>query len=140
MKFKFHFLIITISITFFSQITFASTLNFYQKNIETIKIEVLKIQAEREENYAINNLALIYLQGQYVQQNFQKAFELLTKAANKNYAPAISNLGQMYLKGQYVQKDLKKAKLLFKQSCLNNYKISCDYYQVLNQGSTDASP
>ncbi|MCI7046793.1 tetratricopeptide repeat protein [Helicobacter sp.] len=54
-------------------------------------------------------LGLMYDQGQGVKQDYEKAAEWFSKAANQGYAKAQYNLGAMYENGQAVRQDYKKA-------------------------------
>lgn len=55
------------------------------------------------------NLGVMYLYGEEVKQNLDKAFYYLSLAAKKEFVPAYINLGIMYSKGIGVNKDLKKS-------------------------------
>ena len=56
----------------------------------------------------------MYFFGNYVMQNYEKAFEQYTKAAEQGYPKALVNLGGMYLLGKYVKQD---------------YNIAIEYYK-----------
>ena len=75
----------------------------------------------------------MYYKGQGVRQDYQKAFEWYTKAANQGHAKAQFNLGVMYEEGQGVRQDYRKAKERFGLSCDNGDQLGCDAYKKLNQ-------
>ena len=79
------------------------------------------------------NLGLMYVKGQGVRQDYQKALEWLTKAANQGNASAQYNVGVMYKNGEGVRQDYRKAKEWFGLSCDNGFQQGCDAYKDLNQ-------
>lgn len=74
----------------------------------------------------------MYIQGKGVPQDYTKAIELYTKAANQKHAEAQFNLGIMYFNGKGIPTDKDKAKEYFKQACLNRLQKGCDAYKELN--------
>ena len=62
-----------------------------------------------------NILGVMYLQGNMVNQDYGKAFELFEKASIKGEAYASLNLGLMYWGGKGTNKDTKKAIKYFKR-------------------------
>ena len=54
-------------------------------------------------------LGRMNLKGEYVPQDYKKAFEWLLKAADQGYKYAQYELGKMYFKGEGVSKDYEKA-------------------------------
>ncbi len=61
-------------------------------------------------------LAQLYLYALGLEQNTNKAVDLLVKAANSNFEPAISQLGNIYVSGQFVPMNLEKAEVWFEKS------------------------
>ena len=55
------------------------------------------------------NLGIIYLEGQNVQQDINKAIHYLSLAANQNHADAQFTLGVNYYSNAYIQQDINKA-------------------------------
>ena len=66
--------------------------------------------------YAMNNLANMYIDGQGVSQDYEKAVELYNEAIEKSDATAMNNLANMYIDGQGVSQDYEKAMQLYKQA------------------------
>ena len=65
--------------------------------------------AESGDVLAQYNLGWIYANGEGVVQNYEKAFEWYSKAANQGFAMAQYNRGLLDQNGQGVEKDDKKA-------------------------------
>ena len=59
------------------------------------------------------NLALLYVKGDGVGQNFSTAVEYFKKSADGGYYPAMTNLGLLYAQGQGVEQDYMKARALW---------------------------
>ena len=69
----------------------------------------------------MNNLAMMYVKGQGVSQDYAKAIELYKKALELGNTSAMYNLARLYEKGQGVSQDYKKAKELYEKAVeLNN--------------------
>ena len=68
----------------------------------------------------------MYLQGNMVNQDYGKAFELFEKASIKGEAYASLNLGLMYWGGKGTNKDTKKAIKYFKKACDGGIKEACE--------------
>ncbi|MBX9635634.1 MAG: sel1 repeat family protein [Magnetospirillum sp.] len=64
-----------------------------------------KIQAEKGNPVAQNNLAALYAMGEGVAKDFKLAAQWYGKAAEQGYAIAQHNLGGMFESGQGVEKD-----------------------------------
>ena len=63
-------------------------------------------RAEKFNNpYSLYNLGRMYLNGEFVLKNEEKAYEYTRKAVNLNYAHAYTNLGYMYDAGIFLKKD-----------------------------------
>mgnify|MGYP003559794083 CR=1 FL=1 len=55
------------------------------------------------------NLAVLYDEGKFIKQDYNKAFELLEKSANQGLSIAQYNFGVVYDNGRGVKQDYKKA-------------------------------
>jgi len=86
----------------------------------------LEKAAKGGQKEAMNDLALLYLNGKGVKENKLKAFELFKKAAQLGDASAQINVALMYAWGKGIPNDKIKA-----------YK---NLKQALTQGKTEASP
>jgi len=75
----------------------------------------------------------MYAQGIGIKQDYHKAVEWTTKAANQENAEAQLILGISYEFGKGVRQDYKKAKELFGKSCDNGLQKGCDKYRELNE-------
>ena len=62
------------------------------------------------------NLGVCYYEGEGVERDFVKAFELFKKAAEKDVEGAQYNLAVMYEKGQGTKKDIKQAKYWYSRA------------------------
>ena len=58
---------------------------------------------------ALNNLGLMYAQGQGVEQDFARALDCYQQAAERGVAQAQSNLAVMFAHGQGVPQDFSQA-------------------------------
>lgn len=67
---------------------------------------------------AVNNLADMYLRGEYVTQNDTKAAELFKKAANLGVKESMYTLGYLYHHGRGVPKDEEQSSYWYNQSAL----------------------
>ena len=74
----------------------------------------------------------MYSKGTGVRQDYKKAFEWFTKAANQGDADAQYNLGAMYINGQGVRQDNSISKEWFGKACDNGKQAGCDRYKELN--------
>ena len=76
---------------------------------------------EDEEGYVSHNLALLYYNGDGVEQSYPKAIDYFIKAAQKNLGAAQFMLGVMCYNGEGVKKDIYKAKEWLQTSLANGY-------------------
>lgn len=67
----------------------------------------------------LNNLADMYLRGEYVVQNDTIAFELFHRAAKLGVAESMYTLGFLYENGRGVQQDMKKSNYWYHESAVN---------------------
>ncbi|ENU27824.1 tetratricopeptide repeat protein [Acinetobacter modestus] len=78
-------------------------------------------KAENGDVLAQYNLGWVYQNSQDVIQNYEKAFEWYSKAANQGNAQAQYNLGSLYQNGQGVEKDDKKAFEWYRKAASNGH-------------------
>ena len=71
--------------------------------------------AKKGDGIAMNRLGILYYNGNGVQQDYKKAFELYTKAVDMGINSK-GGLSEMYYYGYYVTKDYDKAFQLAKES------------------------
>lgn len=81
----------------------------------------------KRENYQ----GLTFLQSDYIENNFQQAFDSFSQSAELGFAQGQVNLGQMYLNGQFVEKDLTQAMHWFKQAALQSDKAGVLKYVIV---------
>lgn len=81
----------------------APNLQFYSQRI------AWELDAKRGNLESEYNLGVMYLHGEEVKQDLQKAYKYLSSSAKKEFVPAYINLGIMYSNGIGVTKDLQKA-------------------------------
>ena len=77
------------------------------------------IAAEQDNLMALNNLAILYLEGKGVEKDVTKATEIYARAAELGEPYAQYNLGMSYFMGQGVEKSYEKAAYWFNE-CVNN--------------------
>lgn len=82
----------------------------------------LAILAEQGDAIAQYNLGYAYLKGEQLTQDYQLAFEYLSKAAAQNHAKALFCLGYLYQKGYHVQKNIHQALEYFQKSADLGYR------------------
>ena len=82
-------------------------------------------------NECINNLAIMYYNGQGVEQNYAKAIELYKMAINLGNVEAIFNLGLMYEYGKGVEKNIDNAIKYYKESADMGYQSGVEALERL---------
>tara|TARA_B110000238_G_C16095117_1_gene425721 strand:- start:344 stop:958 length:615 start_codon:yes stop_codon:yes gene_type:complete len=80
---------------------FSKGANAYRKGDYETALKVWRPLAEQGDDRAQSNMALMYVKGQGVDQDFIEAFRLYHLAAEQGNAYAQYNLGQMYRKGYH---------------------------------------
>lgn len=102
---------------------------------ETIKQQSSSLKKTCDSGYAdsCGVLGILYMNGQGVKQDYNKAAELFEKACNGENAQGCYNLGFLYVKGQGVRQDYRIAKEYFGESCDLGHQNGCDTYKKLNE-------
>ena len=102
-------------------------------SVAQAKPNVAEVKARAEQGVVEAQYALgtMYLKGNGVEQNDQKALHWYMKAAEQNSAMAQIKLGFMYEDGNGVAKDMKKAKAWYQKACENKHELGCAYAQRL---------
>ncbi|HEY9715101.1 MAG TPA: tetratricopeptide repeat protein [Chroococcales cyanobacterium] len=77
-------------------------------------------KANQGDPHALTTLGFMYHHGKGVHQDYSKALELYTKAADLGHADALCHLGFMYNHGMGVKQDRAKALELYKQAAEKN--------------------
>ena len=75
-----------------------------------------KKSIEAGDTNAMNNLGIMYMNGQGVKQDYKTAKKYFRQAADIGNANAMSQLGMMYMEGQGVKQDYKTAEKYFRQA------------------------
>ncbi|MFN7039397.1 MAG: tetratricopeptide repeat protein [Alphaproteobacteria bacterium] len=97
----------------------------YQQARDFVKAyEWYKKSAEQDDDYALNNIGMLYLNGYGVEKNYYEAFNYFVRATEKGNPLAQYNLGFLYENGYGIKKDLILA--------LNRY------YKALDRGNLKA--
>ncbi len=86
---------------------------------------------------AINNLGMMYLNGEYVAQNRTVAFRLF-KMASAEHAQAKDNMARSYEKGWGVKKDIKSAIRYFREAGDAGYILGWIHLAQLYEKGLDA--
>lgn len=109
-------LILYFSVLFF---TIYKVVNIEYQNfkIDADKINTNYVLYYYKENAEIENEAIKY----FINKDYSKALNILTKLSNQNFGISSYYLGIMYEKGYGVSKDLNRATILYKKSALNGF-------------------
>lgn len=73
----------------------------------------------------------MYLRGESIEKDLDKAFELYQKSALQGNSKAQFNLASMYANGDGVAENRIKAKEWFSKSCENGEQDACEQYEIL---------
>ncbi|MBS0987043.1 tetratricopeptide repeat protein, partial [Acetobacter thailandicus] len=95
---KLSYLFVIISFFYFSNTSFSTT----TQNKDTF---ITKLKNNQSDAISQSNLGSMYEIGQGVPQDYLKAAELFSKAANQGLPEAQFNLGNMYAHGRGVPQD-----------------------------------
>lgn len=79
-------------------------------------IDYLKEASYMKDPGALFNLGLLYANGQYVEHNYEKAFQLFEMSSSLGFLMAQSNVGDMLIRGLGVSQDLMKGFSLLNDS------------------------
>ena len=79
---------------------------------------------------AQNNLAVMYMNGQGTDVDYEEAAELLQKSADQGVTAAMFHLGILYLYGKGVDQDLDKAGSLLTEACDKNLNVACEKLEL----------
>ena len=79
------------------------------------------------------SLGFLYVKGQGVKQDYEKASELYSKACDMGEANGCFNLGVSYDNGQGVRQDKRTAKEYFGKACDLGDQGGCNNYKILNE-------
>jgi TPR repeat protein len=76
------------------------------------------MQASADQGYSIaeHGLGFMYLEGECVEKNGEKAAEWFQKAANQGLQGSLTTLAMMYEQGNGVEQNSEKAKELYKKA------------------------
>lgn len=83
--------------------------------------------ADKGDIYAINNLAILYLNGEGVEKDIDKGIKLFTQAANRASVEAQVNLGLYYLNGSQEYHNIEKALKWFTEAATDNNPVAMFY-------------
>ena len=112
-------------IAFFSFLIFSATSTVAFANKEQLFVERLKEMAESGNATAQSHLGILYYNGGIfgIEKDYNKSFDLFSKAAEKNDIQAQNMLGMMYQAGQGTSQDYNKSLYYFQKSAENNDKF-----------------
>jgi TPR repeat protein len=88
---------------------FDAGLRAYEQHDYSTAMKEWRPLAERGNDMAQFNLALLYYDGKGVPQDYAEAAQWFERAANQGYARAQRNLAEMYATGQGVKRDYVQA-------------------------------
>jgi len=96
----------------------------YEKGDYQTALDKLAPLVETGDAMAQNTLGKMYMQGQGLPRDYNKALLLFRKAAKKNLPNAQNNLGVMYAGGYGVTQDFKQAVSWFEKAANQNYALA----------------
>jgi hypothetical protein len=70
---------------------------------------------------AQHGLGFMYMQGECVEQDGQKALEWFTRAAEQGLQGAMTTIGMMYREGNGVERDEEQAKAWFRKAGFDDF-------------------
>ncbi len=79
------------------------------------------------------NLGIIYLNGQGVTKNVQKAIDYFMLASDQNYGNAQFQIGNLYFNGEEIPKNLDRALSFYKSACNNGHQDACKMVDYIKQ-------
>ena len=89
-------------------------------SVDNSKIALLQRGASNNHPLSQYQLALAYIKGEDIEQNYDLAIDLLAKAANSALSEAQYYLGNIYYEGILVDQDLERAQKLFSMGAKQN--------------------
>lgn len=95
----------------------------YKKDYKNAKIEFEKA-ALNKECRGVFSLALMYINGHGVKQNYIKAMEYFKKSLKLKCLDSAYDIGAMYKNGEGIPKDIAKAKKYYLIAANNNYALA----------------
>lgn len=88
---------------------------------------------------AINNMGMMYLNGEYVVQNRRIAFRMFEKASTE-HAQAKDNLGQCYENGWGIERDIEQAMNFYQLAGDGGYKLGYYHLAQLHEEGRGGAP
>jgi len=101
--------------------------------------DLYKQSAVQNHPPALNNLGMMYLNGEYVAVNRKIAFKLFSKAG-ADHAQAKDNLGQCYENGWGVEPDIEQAVNFFKLAGDEGYRLGYYHLGQLHEEGRGGAP
>ena len=92
----------------------------YEKAFSTMQA----LAETSDHGYAQYYMAMMYLKGQGVDQNYKVASEWFRRASEKNIAQAQYKLGDLYFNGRGVPKDYENAYIWYSVGASHKHKLS----------------
>ncbi len=112
---------------------------FYDSKQFDKAVEPLNKACVSDDKNALNaclRLGVLYSNGNGVPQNYQKAFELYSKACNGNEIGGCLGLGVLYENGFGVKKNNNLAIQFYDQACKENVDLACQKQKALQNYRT----
>jgi TPR repeat protein len=79
-------------------------------------VRYMQAAAESGMGLAQHGLGFMYMQGECVEKDGQKALEWFTRAAEQGLQGAMTTIGMMYREGDVLERDEEKAKAWFRKA------------------------
>ena len=105
----------------------------YEKAFTTMQ----SLAETSDHGYAQYYMAMMYLKGQGVDQDYKSASDWFRKASEKNIPQAQFKLGELYFKGRGVPKDPEFAYIWFSVGASHTHKLSVS---AIQKAKTKLSP
>jgi len=127
---KLFLLLITIG----ARLLYANATIHHTSALETIQaqqeMQTLLSAVEQGDPQALYYLATLYRDGNGLQLNFRKAFDLYHRSALKNFPPAQYQLGMMFRHGLGVKVNHELARYWLRKSARNRYPQAQDIFHA----------
>ena len=97
---------------------------YLQGDYETAYNTMISLAKTSEDKIAQYYLGIMYMKGQGVEQDYEKAGEWFRKASEQGLAVAMYKLAELYTEGKGVPKDLEFAYIWYSVGAVHNHKKS----------------
>lgn len=107
---------------------------YLQGDYETAYNTMISLANTSDDEIAQYYLGVMYMKGQGVEQDYEKAGEWFRKASKQGLAVAMYKLAGLYTEGQGVPKDLEFAYVWYKVAAIHNHQKSINSLEKAKSG------